>query len=154
MIQILKSPKAECLNPDGTIDETKLINATMQHMESVLDGMLYFADKMQEVGEKHDYTKIEKFPDFKAALESGNIKTQSWYKYHITEERHHLLANSPDDINLIDVLEYITDCIVAGYARSDTLYDIKISKNLLNKAFDNTVEMLKKEIVLKEVKDE
>ena len=32
-----------------------------------------------------------------------------WYQLHIKAERHHLLSNCPDDVNLIDVLEMIVD---------------------------------------------
>jgi len=119
-------------------------------MDSVLDGLLYFADQLTEIGQKHDYTKIEKFPDFRAALQAGDIKNSEWYKYHISEERHHLVAKSTKDVNLLDILEYLTDCVMAGYARSGEVYDLELSSNLLQRAFKNTVEMLKNQIVIKE----
>jgi len=146
---MIKITKSLILN-SRPIDQMKLLEATTKHMDSVLDGTIYFADKMVENAQKHDYTKIEKFPDFHSALESDKIKESDWYKYHVTEERHHLMANVADDVNLLDVMEYICDCVMAGSARSDTIYDITLPDYLLQKAFANTVEMLKKEIVIKE----
>ena len=150
MIEIIKSPNQNLKNQP--IDDMVLLHSTLEHMDNVLDAMLYFADKLAESGQAHDYTKIQKFPDFKVALESGNIKESDWYKLHISEERHHLMAQLPDDINLIDVLEYISDCMMAGLARSDTLYDITLDNLVLQKAFNNTIAMLRKEVVVKEVK--
>ena len=151
MIEVLKNPR---LRLEQQCDEIVLLNQTTRHMDAVLDGMLYFADKLTEAGQKHDYTKIEKFPDFRAALQVGDIKNSEWYKYHISEERHHLISKSPKDVNLLDILEYISDCVMAGYARSGEVYDLELSSNLLQRALKNTVEMLKKEIVVKEVADD
>jgi len=147
MIEVLKLPK---LVSNETVDEIVLLNQTRRHMDNVLDGLLFFADKLQESGEKHDYTKIQNFPEFYEALKAGNIKKSDWYKNHIIEERHHLQAYSTKDVTLVDVLEYITDCVMAGSVRSDKIYNLTLSSNLLQRAFDNTVEMLKKEILIKE----
>jgi hypothetical protein len=67
---------------------------------------------------------------------------------HKREERHHI--NVPegvrDDINLVDVIEYIVDCVMAGMARSGSVYDLELSDDTLKKAFKNTVELLKKNV--------
>ncbi len=53
-----------------------------------------------------------------------------------------------DDVNLIDVLDFIADCVMAGMARSGSVYPLKLSPELLETAFQNTVEMLKRQVVV------
>ncbi len=48
----------------------------------------------------------------------------------------------PDDVNLLDVLEHVADCVMAGMARSGSVYELKLSDELLQKAFKNTVKLL------------
>ena len=43
---------------------------------------------------------------------------------------------------LIDVLEMVIDCTVAGLARSGDVYGIEISKEVLDKAIENTKNMI------------
>lgn len=57
-------------------------------------------------------------------------------------ERHHLNDSVPEDVNLIDVLEMVIDCTVAGLARSGSVYDITIPEDVLKKAIDNTKQMI------------
>ena len=52
----------------------------------------------------------------------------------------------PKDVNLIDVLEMICDCVSAGLARTGEVYDVTLSGETLQKAFKNTVDMLIKNI--------
>jgi hypothetical protein len=52
----------------------------------------------------------------------------------------------PSDVNLIDVLDMIADCVMAGMARSGSVYPLKINPEVLARAFENTVELLKSEI--------
>jgi hypothetical protein len=66
--------------------------------------------------------------------------------------RHHLLQEDgvPADVNLIDVLDMIADCVMAGMARSGEVYSLNINPKVLAKAFVNTVELLKREVVVAE----
>ena len=73
---------------------------------------------------------------------------------HITRERHHLLSNAPEDVNLIDVFEYICDCVMAGLARTGEVTPLHLPPEMLTAAFQNTVEMLKQEVVLEEGTDD
>ena len=57
-------------------------------------------------------------------------------------ERHHLNDSVPDDVNLIDVLEMVIDCTVAGLARSGEVYDITIPNDVLVKAINNTKDLI------------
>lgn len=68
---------------------------------------------------------------------------------YIKAERHHLLSNCPDDVNLIDVLEMISDCVCAGMARSGEVRDLEIDDNILKKAVNNTAQMIKNMIIVK-----
>jgi hypothetical protein len=53
-----------------------------------------------------------------------------------------------EDVNLIDVLDFIADCVMAGMARSGSVYPLTLSPELLERAFQNTVSMLKAEVVV------
>ncbi|MCM1220532.1 MAG: hypothetical protein NC548_39200, partial [Lachnospiraceae bacterium] len=78
------------------------------------------------------------------ALTSGHIKDTDWYKMHTTEERHHLSTHVPDQVDLIDLIECVCDCCMAGLARSGEIYDVKFPPEVLQLAVDNTVEMFKR----------
>ena len=54
----------------------------------------------------------------------------------------------PDDVNLIDVLDMVIDCVMAGMARTGQVYPLKIDPDVLMKAFNNTVELLKDNVVV------
>lgn len=62
---------------------------------------------------------------------------------HIKNERHHLLSRCPEDVNLIDVMEMITDCVCAGMSRSGEVRPIEIDNVILEKALENTVDLIK-----------
>ena len=49
-----------------------------------------------------------------------------------------------DDITLVDVIEHVVDCVMAGMARSGNVYDIELPNEVLQLAVKNTVELLKK----------
>jgi hypothetical protein len=42
----------------------------------------------------------------------------------------------------------IVDCVMAGMARSGSVYDLKLPPEVLEKAFQNTVELLKSQVVV------
>jgi hypothetical protein len=151
MIELIKTPDADSRSVNGRVTLTKLQLATANHIDHVSKGLEYFVGLLKAAGKKHDHTKSENIEDFHKALESGKIKSSRWYKMHISEERHHLIAKAPDDVNLIDVFEHLVDCVMAGSARSGEIFDIELSNELLQKAHKNTVEMLKKQIKVTEV---
>lgn len=74
----------------------------------------------------------------------------TWYPMHVTIERHHLLSYCPDDVNIIDVLEMIVDCTLAGLTRSGTVRPVEIDSEILKKAVDNTVDLIKNNVELVE----
>ena len=113
------------------------------------------ASRLEHAGEIHDWTKKERekqfYDSFTAAKEKGlDFKKDAGYKYHVTTERHHIASHVAKDINLIDVIEMISDCCCAGLARSGKIYDIDIKPDVLMKAFNNTVQLTKDSIKLDE----
>jgi hypothetical protein len=150
-ITIYKSPSADSRSAKTQPNEETLEKSTKMHILDVKDGLNAVAKELIERGYHHDHTKLEMLSDFTAALNSGHIKDTEWYHQHITQERHHLKSNVPDDVNLIDVIEHIVDCTVAGMARSGEVYDVDIDPEVLKLAVKNTVELLKNNI---EVVDE
>ena len=142
-IEIHKNPNGDSRsNPNPTIQECT--RATKSHINDVIKGMTWIANKLIEVGKIHDNTKTSKMKEFHEALISGKIKNSDWYEEHITKERHHLISKCPDDVNLIDVIECIVDCTMAGLTRSGEIYDVELDPRILEKAVANTVELLKK----------
>jgi hypothetical protein len=99
-------------------------------------------------GNKHDHTKLSEpevslfYRELCNTIE-GNMDfvEGEWYRIHVTTERHHLDRYVPDNVNLIDVLEMVCDCICAGMARSGEVRPFEISNKLLRRAFENTVKM-------------
>ena len=93
---------------------------------------------INDAGKKHDWTKTHEpyrsnfYRDLCNTIE-GRIKFEDgqWNKDHYALERHHLLERCPDDVNLIDVIEMICDCVCAGMARSGEVRDLEISEDIL-----------------------
>jgi len=144
MIEIKPSLTADSRNCDfkNTSKET-LIESSKQHIEDVINGFEFLINKMREQIKNHDFDKltdIETFyKDFKV-----NFETTEWWDNHRKINRHHLFQSDgiPKDVNLIDVLETIVDCVMAGKARTGYVYPLNISNELLQKAFTNTVELM------------
>jgi hypothetical protein len=51
-------------------------------------------------------------------------------------------------VNLIDVLDMIADCVMAGMARTGEVYPLTIDQDVLMRAFQNTVALLKSQVVV------
>ena len=54
----------------------------------------------------------------------------------------------PADVNLIDVLEFVADCVMASMARSGSVYPLQLTPDVLERAFQNTVELLKSQVAV------
>ena len=143
MISIVKSPNADSRSATGPLTVETLTASTNNHINDVANALNFLADLIRARGPQHDHTKIENMNDFCAALNSGKVKESNWYQLHITEERHHLKSRVPEDVNLIDVMEHVADCCMAGLARSGEIYDLDLPSDLLQLAIKNTVELLK-----------
>ena len=128
---------------------SEFLNANRDHVDDVKNMMRELADDISKRGSKHDFTKMFDpkrslfYRELCAKIE-GKIDSfvdGEWYPMHCRTERHHLNEYCPEDVNLIDVLEMISDCVCAGMARSGNVYPIEIPSDILQKAVKNTVQM-------------
>lgn len=147
-IIVRPSPSADTRSADHAITEDELRVSTAMHIRDVQHGMDWFAEQLRQIGEQHDWTKVEFFKDFynqfRKAQEIGDWGT-GWYdKIHVARERHHLDDRCPDDVTLLDVIEQIVDGVMAGMARSGK-YVLRLPDTaILERAYMNTQEMLAK----------
>jgi hypothetical protein len=144
-IQIRRSPTADTRTCDfASVPKDVLYHSSYQHIDDVARGLEFFVCEIKRAAYVHDTDKLTDINGFHADFVTG-FKQTEWWDRHRRLNRHHL--NHPDgvrdDVNLVDVLDYITDCVMAGMARSGSVYRIEISPDVLQRAFDNTVELLK-----------
>ena len=110
----------------------------------------FFAAKLAEAASVHDYDKLSLidwfFEDFKTKFHQDG-----WLKNHRKIHRHHLnyLDGVPDDVNLIDIIEHVADCVMSGMARAGDVYPVELNSDLLQQALLNTVELLKSQVKVK-----
>lgn len=156
MIEIRKNPFGDTRTCNVTqVKWNKFIMANHSHIGDVCAGLTFFAQLLKYRGPIHDWDKVrsneaaEFFIDFKHKFAEGYTK---WWDNHRKIHRHHLAYEDgiPEDVNLVDVIEYIVDCVMAGLARSGEVYEIKLPDEVLRRAFNNTIELLKNEVVVKE----
>ena len=117
----------------------------------MLKGVWVSVGKMVEASSEHDYDKLSEIDRFHSDFQTG-FKETGWWENHRRMHRHHLNYKDgiPADVNLLDVLEYVSDCVMAGMARSGKVYEIVATPELLDRAFKNTVEMLKSQVVIED----
>jgi len=148
MIRVRKSPTADTRTCDfaNTSKET-LLNSSRQHIGDVVKALAFFQGKLTEAAGEHDYDKLTDIDQFHADFITG-FKQTDWWDNHRRIHRHHLdhVDGIPKDLNLLDVLEYIADCVMAGMARSGSVYELKMREEILLAAFRNTVALLKSQI--------
>lgn len=131
-----------------TINEFKQANRL--HCEDVKNMMRAIASEIRDRGIVHDYTKAGEpskslfYRELCATIEGkmDDFTAGKWYPAHCATERHHLNVFCPDDVNLIDVIEMLCDCVCAGMARSGEVRPVEINADILEKAVQNTVTML------------
>jgi hypothetical protein len=130
-----------------TFDE--FIEANAEHRSDVSRMMSGIANCIEKAGRNHDNTKVGDperslfYRELCAKIEGkiDSFTDGEWYPMHCKTERHHLNEHCPDDVNLIDVLEMICDCVCAGMARSGSVRPVSIPNEILQKAVENTVNM-------------
>lgn len=148
MIEIKKNPNGDTRTAPKNVSFEDFRIANDMHICDVGNVMWELAKMIDAKGENHDCTKKSQeklfYDNFLSTMNHGTDFTKDeWYQMHIKAERHHLLANCPDDVNLIDVLEMIVDCTCAGLARSGEVRPMEINDDILRKAINNTVELIK-----------
>lgn len=143
-IRIKKSTTADSRTCDWTkVTKEQLLESSKQHIEDVYKGFDFFIELMKRQKYFHDTTKINDIDGFFEDFKTG-FKRTVWWQEHQKKERHHF--NNPEfiqeDINLIDILDQIVDGVMAGMARSGEYRQENVSKELLEKAYNNTVKIL------------
>lgn len=155
MIEIKKNPNGDTRTAPKGITFEQFQEANDMHIKDVKEVMHALSRFVDMAGRSHDFTKKSRermfYRDFVNTQENGaDFANGEWYQLHVKAERHHLLSNCPDDVNLIDVLEMIADCTCAGLARSGEIRDLEIDTEILNRAVRNTAEMIKNMVTVKE----
>lgn len=146
MILVKKSPNADSRTMKGMVGKEELKRSTQSHINDVYNGIDLIAQMMLVRAYNHDHTKMELMNEFHEALTGGHIIDSPWYQHHITAERHHLKRHVPSDVNLIDVLEHVVDCTMAGLARSGedaNIFDLDIDPEVLKLAIQNTSKLIR-----------
>jgi len=148
MILIKKSETADTRTCDySKVSKKQLLRSSVQHIGDVRDAIDFFANALFAAQEAHDEDKILQINAFHADFLTG-FKQTEWWDNHRKITRHHLLQDDgvPENVNLIDVLEMIADCVMAGMARSGSVYPLEINPDVLMRAFKNTADMLKNQV--------
>ena len=150
MIHIEKSRTADTRTCDyAAVTKETLYASSVQHINDVRRALDFFMARVCEAGQRHDPDKLTDIDGFHADFVTGFAQT-GWWDRHRKLNRHHLEQpdGCPVDVNLIDVLDYIADCVMAGMGRSGSVYPLKLGPELLERAFQNTVTLLKDQVVV------
>lgn len=117
---------------------------TLYHIIAVAACGKAIRDRMEKQFDSHDHTKVETMEQFTEGLNKGfnSPEFKAWCEMHYNSERHHLKKHVPEDVDLIDVLEMVCDCVCAGMARSGKVFDLDIPSEVLLKAVKNTADAL------------
>lgn len=152
MITIGKSATADTRTCDfTTVSRETLLASSIQHVGDVHQALAFFSGELLRAAGRHDYDKLSDIDGFHEDFKTGFTRT-AWWDRHRQLNRHHLQQADGvrDDVNLIDVLDFIADCVMAGMARSGSVYPLHLSPELLERAFQNTVSLLKSQVTVDE----
>jgi hypothetical protein len=152
MIRIKKSETADTRTCDPSkVSLETLKSASAQHIDDVRAAMRFFSSYLQDAAVLHDWDKIERIEWFHSDFVTG-FKETGWWDEHRRVSRHHLsyADGIPNNVNLMDILEYISDCTMAGIARSGSVSKIEITDELLRLAFENTAKLLRENVELEQ----
>ena len=153
-ITIHKNPNGDTRTDPKDITFEQFQEANDSHIEDVKTVMCYMSIMIAEKGIKHDWSKKSQeemfYRDFLSTMNDGaDFVSGQWYQMHVNTERHHLLSRYPEDVNLLDVIEMIVDCVCAGKTRRGEVRDLEISTDILEKALKNTVKLVDSMTVVK-----
>lgn len=151
---IHKNPNGDTRTAPKNITFEQFQEANNSHIADVGNVMITLSEKLKENGCKHDWTKkkYEKmfYNNFLATMNYGtDFVSAEWYQLHVNTERHHLLSRCPEDVNLLDVIEMIVDCVCAGKTRSGEIRGLEITPEILERAMRNTVKLVDDMTVVK-----
>lgn len=157
MIKIYKNPNGDSRTAPKDVSFEDFQKANDMHKQDVMNVMNTLSYMIMQQGRLHDYTKKTDermfYNNFLSTINNGtDFVNDEWYQLHVNIEKHHLLSKCHDDVNLLDVLEMIVDCICAGKARSGEVRSLEINDEILRKALNNTVQMVNSMIECSELK--
>lgn len=129
--------------------KSMLMQDTVSHIQDVAEGLAFFASRLTAAAAAHDIDKLTDIDQFYSDFRN-RFKDSVWWENHKRLNRHHLGVPDgvPPDVDLIDVLEMISDCVMAGSARNDGVPKVVIDADVLMKAFENTVARLIAEVMV------
>ena len=144
---IHKNPNGDTRTAPKGITFEQFQKANNSHIADVGNVMFKLSDMLKDNGCKDDWKKKSEekmyYSDFIETMAGGiDFVSGEWYQLHVNTERHHLLSRCPEDVNLLDVIEMIVDCVCAGKTRSGEVRDLEISTDILEKALKNTVKLV------------
>ena len=150
MIEITQSKTADTRTCDVTkVTRDQLLASSVQHIGDVGKALAFFGSLITLQAVRHDTDKMTDIDGFYADFIT-QFEQQGWWTRHRALNRHHLLQADgiPADVNLIDVLDFIADCVMAGMGRSGSVYPLNLPPELLERAFQNTVALLTAQVVV------
>lgn len=150
MIKIRPSETADTRSCDfAKVTREQLRSSSRQHISDVQMAMEFFRDILLSKATHHDHDKITDLGWFHSDFVMG-FKETGWWDHHREISRHHLTSADgvPKNVNLLDVLEMVADCVMAGMGRSGKVFPLEIKPEVLKAALDNTVEMLQREVIV------
>ena len=129
-----------------------LLALSAQHIGDVGQALAFFGALLTAAAVRHDTDKLTDIDGFHADFVTGFAQT-GWWDRHRRLNRHHLEQPDgiPADVNLIDVLDYIADCTMAGMARSGSVRPLVFDSALLLRAAENTAALLASQVVVEHV---
>jgi protein tyrosine phosphatase len=144
VILIQKSKTADTRSCDfANVSKDTLRNSSIQHISDVRKGIELIKAMLETAAKQHDFDKLSDLDGFHSDF-VGGFKNTTWWDNHRKINRHHLLQQDGvrDDVNLVDVIDMIVDCVMAGMGRTGTVYPVNIPTDVLKLAFDNTVALM------------
>ena len=147
---IRRSPIADSRTCDyKSVTKQQLADASAQHIQDVQNVMALVRHTLKDIAEVHDGDKLQGIDEFYSNFLT-DFEEKSWLRRHYASNRHHLSEPEgvPGDVDLLDVMEHVVDCVAAGLARKGEVYPIDLPDALLQKAVANTVTMLKQHIAV------
>jgi hypothetical protein len=143
-IKLKRNPHGDSRHAPKDTTFEQFHEANISHIHDVQQVMNWLSTLVKNQGKIHDWTKIRYEKEFWDDFWSEDFVNGKWYQRHVHTEKHHPTAFCHDDVDLIDILEMIVDCVCAGKARSGEVRPIEINEEILKKAVDNTVKLIDK----------
>ena len=150
MIKIQRNKTADTRTCNfSEVTKDTLLLSSIQHINDVRSALYFFSELLNTAAFVHDADKITDISSFHEDFVTGFKKT-SWWDRHRKLNRHHLTESDgvPEDVNIIDVLDFVADCVMAGMARTGQVRELTLSSDILQRALKNTADLLQKQIVI------